>query len=191
VIEIRWHGRAGQGAKTASMLLATAELRAGRQGIQAFPDYGPERSGAPMRAYNRIDDRPVRRRYSVVNPDAVVVLDPSLLHEAPVTEGLADSGLLVVNSEQPAREIAAELGFEGEVVCIAGTAIAAGRGSNYVNLVMLGALAAALGEPPLEDVLAVAREHFRRKLLSPALDEVVATIAEGHDAAVTMEVARG
>jgi pyruvate ferredoxin oxidoreductase gamma subunit len=189
MIEIRWHGRAGQGAKTASLLFATAELHVGRH-VQAFPDYGPERSGAPMRAFNRVDDRPIRRRYGVTGPDAVVVLDESLLREAPVTDGLADSGLLIVNTERRSGEIAEELGFAGEVVCVAGSAIASDRGSKYVNMVMLGALAAALGEPPIEEVLDAARGHFKGRLVPPALDEVVATIAEGYDATVTLEVAR-
>ena len=78
--EIRWHARAGQGAKTASQLYATAALRAGKS-VQAFPEYGPERRGAPLRAYTRVDDKPIRRHDSVTKPDVVVVLEPSLLHE--------------------------------------------------------------------------------------------------------------
>ena len=91
MIEIRWHARAGQGAKTAAQLLAEAMLRSGKS-VQAFPEYGPERRGAPMRAYTRIDGRPIRRHDSVTHPDVVVVLDPSLVHEADVTEGLWTAG---------------------------------------------------------------------------------------------------
>ena len=87
MIEIRWHGRAGQGAKTASLLLASAAMADGRD-VQAFPEYGPERSGAPMRAYTRIDTRKIRRRYGITEPDVVVVLDESLLQEATRREGL-------------------------------------------------------------------------------------------------------
>ncbi len=144
MIEIRWHGRAGQGAKTASQLLAAAALDTGKQ-VQAFPDYGPERSGAPMRAYTRIDTKPIRRRYGITEPDVVVVLDESLLAEANPTEGLRDTGLLIVNTE---REI------EG-ALCVPATRLAE-EGAGYVNVVMLGAAAAALGEPPLEALLAVA-----------------------------------
>ncbi len=144
MIEIRWHGRAGQGAKTASQLLAAAAMDTGRH-VQAFPDYGPERSGAPMRAYTRIDTARIRRRYGITEPDVVVVLDESLLVEASPTEGLREHGLLLVNTEQE---------LEG-AMCVPATRLAE-NGAGYVNTVMLGAVAAALGEPPLEAVLAAA-----------------------------------
>ncbi len=86
--EIRWHARAGQGAKTAAQILALALLHTGK-GVQAFPEYGPERRGAPLRAFTRFADRPIRRHDSVTDPDVVVVLEPSLVHEAGVAEGLA------------------------------------------------------------------------------------------------------
>ena len=97
--EIRWHARAGQGAKTASQLFAVSAMRAGKS-VQAFPEYGPERRGAPMRAYTRIDDKRIRRHDSVTNPDVVVVLEPSLLHETDVTEGLASDGFVLLNAER-------------------------------------------------------------------------------------------
>jgi Pyruvate/2-oxoacid:ferredoxin oxidoreductase gamma subunit len=128
VIEVRWHARAGQGAKTAAQLLAEAMLRAGKS-VQAFPEYGPERRGAPLRAYTRIDDHPIRRHDVVTRPDLVVVLEPSLAHEAYVTEGAKDSTItLVAGDEAPPGA----------------TAVPA-RGS--VNLVLLGAVAAALRQP--------------------------------------------
>jgi pyruvate ferredoxin oxidoreductase gamma subunit len=148
VIEIRWHGRAGQGAKTASQLLAQALLATGRS-VQAFPEYGPERAGAPVRAYTRVDDRPVRRRYGITEPDVVCVLDLSLLHEADATAGLREDGVLVLDAER------APDGLPGRVVCVPASKIAA-QGAGYVNVVMLGALAAVLGEPPLEALLAAA-----------------------------------
>lgn len=144
--EIRWHARAGQGAKTASQLYAVASLHAGKS-VQAFPEYGPERRGAPMRAYTRLDDRPIRRHDAVTEPDAVVVLEPSLLKDVDVREGLKPDGILLVNSEDgvPAERIASELG------------------SKFVNVVMVGALAGALGEPPLEELVEGAREVLGRK----------------------------
>jgi pyruvate ferredoxin oxidoreductase gamma subunit len=145
VIEIRWHGRAGQGAKTASLLLASAAMAEGRD-VQAFPEYGPERSGAPMRAYTRIDTQKIRRRYGITEPDVVVVLDESLLQEANPTEGLRDGGLLIMNSE----------GDLDGAICIPASRIAA-QGAGFVNVVMLGAVSAALDEPALEAVLAAAR----------------------------------
>jgi pyruvate ferredoxin oxidoreductase gamma subunit len=143
VIEIRWHGRAGQGAKTASQLLAASALEHGRF-VQSFPEYGPERSGAPMRAYTRIDDAPIRRRYGITDPDVVVVLDDSLLREIDVAEGLRDGGRLIVNTED---DLAG-------AVRVPATRIAA-AGGGYVNVVMLGAVAAAIGEP-LHELLEVA-----------------------------------
>ena len=100
--EIRWHARAGQGAKTAAQLLAVALLREGKS-VQAFPEYGPERRGSPMRAYTRYDDRPIRRHDSIEEPDAVVVLEPSLADDPDVTAGLQPGGLLLVNSGAPDR----------------------------------------------------------------------------------------
>jgi pyruvate ferredoxin oxidoreductase gamma subunit len=141
--EIRWHARAGQGAKTASQLLALALMRGGKS-VQAFPEYGPERRGAPLRAYTRVDDRPIRRHDAVTEPDVVVVLEPSLLNEVDVGEGLAEDGLVLVNGEQPLS------GLDGRrVLLVPASRLAA---SKYVNVVMLGALAAALGEPALEDL---------------------------------------
>lgn len=166
--EIRWHGRAGQGAKTASMLYARAMMRRGAW-VQAFPEYGPERSGAPMRAYTRVDDRPVRRRYGITEPDAVVVLDPSLVREADVTRGLAPDGLLLVSSELPVASP-----HPGRTICVPASSLAAG---GHVNVVMLGALAAALGEPSVEDLQHAAEEVFgakKREALAGAVAEIEA-----------------
>lgn len=154
--EIRWHARAGQGAKTASQLYANAALRAGKS-VQAFPEYGPERRGAPLRAYTRIDDRPIRRHDSVTTPDVVVVLEPSLLHELDVTEGLARGGVVLVNADE-----APDLG-RARVRAVPATRLAAAHGSKFANLVMVGALAATLGEPDGEDVADAAAELLGRK----------------------------
>ncbi len=179
MIEVRWHGRAGQGAKTASQLFAMAEMSSGRF-VQAFPEYGPERGGAPMRAYTRVDDRRIRRRYGVTSPDVVVVIEPSLVSEVDVADGLGADGLLLLNSP----EAVAGLSWDGDVRLIDAGAIAKPR---YVNVVMLGALAGALGEPPLDAVLDAARQQFGRKLTPDALDELAAAITGGC-AAVSPEV---
>jgi 2-oxoacid:acceptor oxidoreductase gamma subunit (pyruvate/2-ketoisovalerate family) len=163
VIEVRWHARAGQGAKTAAQLLAEAMLRAGKS-VQAFPEYGPERRGAPMRAYTRIDDSPIRRHDSVTNPDLVVVLDASLVHENDVAEGLADDGLVIVNAE----EVPAELSGL-RVACVPITA--------NVNVAMLGAVAAALGEPPVGEVADSVCEVLGKKADTRALR---AAVEEGY-----------
>jgi pyruvate ferredoxin oxidoreductase gamma subunit len=169
--EIRWHARAGQGAKTAAQTLALALLRSGRS-VQAFPEYGPERRGAPLRAYTRVSNQPIRRHDSVTEPDLVVVLEPSLVHEANVTEGVPRNGLVLVNAEHEPDELAGVA-----TRCIPATRLAAEHGSSFVNLVMLGAAAAALHSPSLADVQDAAAETLGRKL--PA-DAVRAAVAEGY-----------
>lgn len=155
--EIRWHARAGQGAKTAAQVFAVSAMRAGKS-VQAFPEYGPERRGAPMRAYTRIDERPIRRHDSVTNPDVVVVLEPSLLDENDVTEGLAPDGFVLLNAE------AAPAGANGtRYIPVPATRIAAAHGSTFANVVMVGALAAALGEPSADDVADTAVDLLAKK----------------------------
>lgn len=156
VREIRWHARAGQGAKTASQLYATAALHAGKS-VQAFPEYGPERRGAPLRSYTRVDDVPIRRHDAIVHPDVVVVLEPSLLHEVEVTDGLEDDGLVLLNAEQ------APAGLRGRVVCVPASKLAEEHGSKFSNLIMVGALAAALGEPSVQEVASAAIELLGKK----------------------------
>ena len=169
--EIRWHARAGQGAKTAAQVLALASLESGRS-VQAFPEYGPERRGAPLRAFTRLSNQPIRRHDSVTDPDLVVVLEPSLVREAAVTKGLRTGGVVVVNGDEAPHEL-----DSFDVRCVPATRLAAERGSGFVNLVMLGAVAAALREPPLESVQHAAVETLGRK--ADAAD-VRAAISEGY-----------
>jgi 2-oxoacid:acceptor oxidoreductase gamma subunit (pyruvate/2-ketoisovalerate family) len=169
--EIRWHARAGQGAKTAAQILALALLREGK-GVQAFPEYGPERRGAPLRAFTRIADRPIRRHDTITDPDVVVVLEPSLVHEAGVAAGLRPDGLVLLNGE----EIPSEL--DGlDVRCVPAARLASTLGSSFVNLVMLGAVAAELGEPGLDELQEAATETLGRKV---AADDVRRALAEGY-----------
>jgi pyruvate ferredoxin oxidoreductase gamma subunit len=172
VKEIRWHARAGQGAKTASQLFATASLRAGKS-AQAFPEYGPERRGAPLRAYTRVDDRPVRRHDSITTPDVVVVLEPSLLSEVDVTEGLAGDGLLLLNAETAPPRLAGI-----HVICVPATRLAAARGSKFANLVMVGALAATLHEPPAAAVADAAAELLGKKA---SAEDIAEAVREGYE----------
>jgi pyruvate ferredoxin oxidoreductase gamma subunit len=179
-MEIRWHARAGQGAKTASQVLATALLRSGRH-VQAFPEYGPERGGAPIRAYTRYDRRPIRRRHGITEPDVVVVIEPTLIGEVNVTEGLADDGLLLINGPEP-------LPLASNVLAVDAGSLADPR---YVNMVLLGALVSALGEPPLAAVQTAAREQFSSRLAIGALAELQHAIGAGFDAiAAVKEVTR-
>ena len=169
--EIRWHARAGQGAKTASQLYATALLHEGRS-VQAFPEYGPERRGAPLRAYTRVDDRPIRRHDSIEHPDVVVVLEPSLLHEVAVAEGLRPGGIVIVNADAVPPEL------DGlDVRCVPADRLAGD--SRFVNVVLAGALAAALGDPA-EAVADAAVEILGSKV--PA-DAIRAAVRKGFECA--------
>ncbi|MCF7876536.1 2-oxoacid:acceptor oxidoreductase family protein [Candidatus Bipolaricaulota bacterium] len=142
--EIRWHGRGGQGAKTASQLLADINLQEGKF-VQSFPEYGPERSGAPIRAYNRVSDEKIRVHSGVDEPEVVAVVDPTLLQAANPTEGLSEDGVFLVNTPKSLDEVKDETGFTGEVLTIDATQIAEDAGSGYANVPMLGALVSVLG----------------------------------------------
>ena len=115
MIEIRWHGRGGQGAKTASLLLADAAFNTGKY-IQGFPEYGPERMGAPITAYNRISDEPITIHSNIYYPDYVVVVDDTLLESVDVTSGLKEDGAILINTTKPTEVLRKELkGYKGDV----------------------------------------------------------------------------
>lgn len=145
LIEIRWHGRGGQGAVTASELLAEAALHEDKY-FQAFPDYGPERMGAPIRAYTRISSSPINQHHQIAEPDVVVVLDPTLMGVVDFTEGLDDDGLLVVNTSLAPGELRDQLGFhKGKVFTVDATRVALDTMKrNITNTPMVGALLKAL-----------------------------------------------
>jgi pyruvate ferredoxin oxidoreductase gamma subunit len=161
--EIRWHARAGQGAKTAAHVLALALLESGKS-VQAFPEYGPERRGAPLRAFTRLSDRAIRRHDGVTDPDLVVVLEPSLVHEVDVAEGLREEGLILLNGDAVPPEL---VGLP--VRCV--------PASRNTNLVMLGAVAAALGEPPLPALEDAAVSVLGKKADA---DAIRSAVEEGH-----------
>ncbi|HEU0246492.1 MAG TPA: 2-oxoacid:acceptor oxidoreductase family protein [Gaiellaceae bacterium] len=169
--EIRWHARAGQGAKTASQILALALLRTGR-GVQAFPEYGPERRGAPLRAFTRVADRPIRRHDAVTDPDVVVVLEPSLVHETGIAQGLTPDGYVLFNGEEVPGEL-----DDVDVRCVPAQRLATTLGSEFVNLVMLGAVAAELGEPPLAELQDAAVETLGPKVEA---NDVRRALSEGY-----------
>lgn len=113
--EIRWHGRGGQGAKTAALLLADVAFNVGKY-VQGFPEYGPERMGAPITAYDRISDRPIRVHSNIYEPDFVVVVDETLLHTVDVTAGLKKDGAILINTSQRAEDMLPLLnGYQGRV----------------------------------------------------------------------------
>jgi len=166
MLEIRWHARGGQGAITVAEILAAVALRQDLY-VQSFPEYGPERSGAPLHAYNRISDEPIKLHSGVYEPDIVAVLDPTLLHAEPVAEGLKAEGLLLVNTADPAREIARRTGFGGRVLAIPAVQLAQQAKIRFPNVPMLGALLRLLSFP-----LEAGQEEFQavfREKLSPAV----------------------
>ena len=118
LIEIRWHGRGGQGAKTASLLLADAAFNTGKY-IQGFPEYGPERMGAPITAYNRISDKPITIHSNIYEPNYVVVVDDTLLESVPVTAGLKKEGAIVINTTKSPEYLKEKLnGYDGNIYTI-------------------------------------------------------------------------
>lgn len=162
VLEIRWHGRGGQGAKTAALLFGEAALETGKF-IQAFPEYGPERMGAPVAAFNRLSEKPIRSHSGIKNPDIVVVLDPSLIEPARVTEGLKPGGILLVNTAESPEALRQRLGLPAtvKVYTIDASAIAMETvGRDVPNTPMLGALARVTGVLELQPML----EAIRSKL---------------------------
>ena len=146
MIEIRWHGRGGQGAKTASLLLADAAFNTGKY-IQGFPEYGPERMGAPITAYNRISDTPIRIHSNIYEPDYVVVVDESLIDSVAVTAGLKENGAIVINSAKDPEEIRPLLkGYKGRVCTINANKISEEElGKVFPNTPMLAAIVKVSG----------------------------------------------
>ncbi len=175
--EIRFHGRGGQGAWTASLLLAQAGLLEGKQ-IQSFPAFGPERAGAPMTAYTRISDKPIQIHSSVYEPDMVVVLDPTLLGPA-VSEGLKKRSKIVVNTTESPAGVKKKLGVENETWVVDATGMAMRvLGLNITNTVLLGAIVKASGVVKLDSVLAVVKERFQGKVRDQNLEVVQAAYKE-------------
>ena len=145
-IEIRWHGRGGQGAKTAALLLADAAFQTG-QYVQGFPEYGPERMGAPITAYNRIGKEPIRVHSKIYTPDLVLVVDETLLHSVDVTAGLKKEGALIINTPKTRKEILPFLnGYQGNVYTVDARKISEETlGKNFPNSPMLAAAVAVSG----------------------------------------------
>ncbi len=160
-IEIRWHGRGGQGAVTSAEMVALAAINDGRF-AQAFPSFGPERRGAPVLAFNRIDTRnPIRVRAAVTEPDVVVVLDPGLLDIIDVTSGLKKDGVLVINSPKKLVDIKSEISGPWKLAVVNATAIAREKlGVPIVNTTMLGALAKATNIVSIESLKEPIKERF-------------------------------
>ena len=162
--EIRWHGRGGQGAKTAALLLADVAFKTGKH-VQGFPEYGPERMGAPITAYNRISSDVIRVHSNIYDPDFVAVVDETLLHTVDVTAGLKKEGAIIVNTAKSKEEIMPQLnGYEGRVVTIDARIISEeALGKYFPNSPMLAAVVATTGVMPKETFLHEMRASYKHK----------------------------
>jgi 2-oxoacid:acceptor oxidoreductase gamma subunit (pyruvate/2-ketoisovalerate family) len=162
ITEVRWHGRGGQGAWTASELLARTAIYEGKY-IQSFPEFGPERMGAPVTAFTRISTQPIRLHCAVYEPDVVAVLDPTLLKTVPASSGLNENGIIIVNSADEPAKVKEVLKLEkGKVWTIPATEIALRiLGMPITNTAMLGAVARATSIVTLESMEKIVKKRFR------------------------------
>lgn len=164
MIEIRWHGRGGQGAKTASLLLADAAFNTGKY-IQGFPEYGPERMGAPITAYNRISSEPIRIHSNIYEPDFVVVVDDTLLESVDVTAGLKEEGAIVINTTKNKEELENLLnGYKGRVYTIDARKVSMETlGKYFPNTPMLAAIVKVSGIMNEDDFINDMEGSFKHK----------------------------
>lgn len=164
MIEIRWHGRGGQGAKTASLLLADAAFNTGKF-IQGFPEYGPERMGAPITAYNRISDNEIRIHSNIYEPDFVVVVDDSLIGTIDVTSGLKSDGAIIINTNEDIEEIRKKLnGYNGKIYTIDASKISIEcLKANFPNTAMLAAVVHVTDIMSKEELLSNMEDAFKHK----------------------------
>ena len=162
VIEVRWHGRGGQGAKTGSAILAEVLFEAGKH-TQSFPEYGAERQVAPMKAFNRVSDRPIRDRSGVLNPDIVVLIDPTLIEAVKPTEGGKETTVYLINAPESPAIVKKKLGLKDSIklMTVDATRITLEEfGQNRPNTPMLGALAHFFKDVPVDAFI----EHFTHKM---------------------------
>jgi pyruvate ferredoxin oxidoreductase gamma subunit len=163
-MEIRWHGRGGQGAKTAALLLADVAFKTG-QNVQGFPEYGPERMGAPITAYNRISRDKIRVHSNIYTPDFVVVVDETLLYSVDVTAGLKRNGAIIINTAKSKEEVLPYLkGYKGKVITVDARSISEETlGKNFPNTPMLAAAVAVSGVMEKHEFINEMKASFQHK----------------------------
>jgi len=187
MVEIRWHARGGQGAKTAAMFVAQAVLVKGKYG-QGFPEYGPERRGAPMRGFTRIADQPIRRHCGIENPGIVIVLDPTLLDSpaAGVTAGTDANTVFLINTTLSPAEIKKKLNVPGaKVYTVDATKIALDAfGKPIPNMPMTGALLAAQPILELDELKAAMQEKFSKKFSQAVVDGNLRAVEQAYNEVV-------
>ncbi|TYP47681.1 2-oxoacid:acceptor oxidoreductase family protein [Thermosediminibacter litoriperuensis] len=167
VLEIRWHARGGQGAKTAALMLAESVAEMGKY-VQGFPEYGPERMGAPIQAFNRISDEPIYIHSNVINPNIVIVLDPTLIGKANVTEGVPEDGIYIINTTKTPAEVREMLGIKsGKIYTLDANQISLETiGRAIPNTPMMGAFIRATGIIPFDQFMTHMREQLSKKFKS-------------------------
>jgi pyruvate ferredoxin oxidoreductase gamma subunit len=180
--EIRWHGRGGQGAVTAAKMVAELALGQGKY-FQAFPEYGPERSGAPIVAFTRVSDEPIQVYSGIEHPDIIAVLDPSLLSVVDVTKGAADDAILLVNTDLPPAELRAKYAIKGlHLYSIAATKIAVETiGRAIPNTPMVGALTRITGMFPIDKVVEFLRVDFGKKFPPKVVEGNIKAITRSYE----------
>ena len=181
LLEIRWHGRGGQGAKTAAILLGEAVSASGKY-IQAFPEYGPERVGAPVLAFNRISDEPIRLHCQVANPAIVVVLDSTLIGKADVTAGVPEDGLYIINTNLSPGEMRKQLGLTGgKVYTLDATEISMETiGRPIPNTPMMGALIRTSGLLTIDEFVANTRDRLEAKFRPDIVEKNIQAIERAY-----------
>ena len=180
--EIRWHGRGGQGAVTAAKMVAELALGEGKY-FQAFPEYGPERSGAPIVAFTRVSDAPIQVYSGIEHPQIVVVLDSSLLKIVDVTKGAPDDAIVLVNSERSPAQLRKDSGLKGDrLFTIAATRIAVETIKRPIpNTPMVGALTRITGLFDIDDVVTFLREDFGKKFPPKVVEGNIAAITRSYE----------
>jgi pyruvate ferredoxin oxidoreductase gamma subunit len=180
--EVRWHGRGGQGTVTAAKVLAETALSTGKY-VQAFPEYGPERMGAPLRAYNRLSDSPISIHCQVTNPNVVVVVDPTLIGSVNITEGTGEDAIFVVNTTEPAAEIRKKLrlGEKQKVYTVNATSIALETIKRPLpNTPLLGALAKVSGLINIDDLTKDLQQSFQKKFTKQVVDANLEAVSRAY-----------
>jgi pyruvate ferredoxin oxidoreductase gamma subunit len=182
LVEIRWHSRGGQGAKTGALVLAEAAMDEGKY-IQGFAEYGPERMGAPMKAYDRISTSPITVHYGITNPNVVVILDTTLIGRVDVAEGLAEDGVIVVNTPESPASMRSLLGIEGRsIFTIDASKIARDNiGRDIPNTPVIGALLKATNMMDIDGVIKSIRKKLGSKLRPEIVEGNVKAIKQAYE----------
>jgi pyruvate ferredoxin oxidoreductase gamma subunit len=182
LVELRWHSRGGQGAKTGALVLAEAAMDEGKY-VQGFAEYGPERMGAPMKAYNRISNAPITVHYGIYNPNVVAILDTTLIDKVDVAEGLSEDGVIIVNTPESPADVRSLLGIEGRsIFTVDASKIArANIGRDIPNTPMIGAILKATQMMDVDGVIKGIKKKLGAKLKPEIVEGNVKAIKQAYE----------